>query len=507
MPHPTRSDLEAAARAYFEAEAGKQGLLRYPKDRLEEADYQVELSRQIVGEMDDDLVSNDYSGHAHRAAWEMLRAMDADLETLPEKERLIALNLGARAVRELSLLLIHRLTDPAGGYDPYDPFFATQVAPRPNVPLGTSQRSITIGDAAAQFMDYQKARNLSASTLTETARVLKWLGERFGNATALARLSTEDLKSFRSDLTRVDKRLQGRKQPFDRRLTGNPEAQIQYATYIKYWRSLQQFFRWASDERLIASDPSDIAAPPKPKGLRARSPEPFSSEELRRLFQTPLYAGHKSRKRVSIPGDCLSRGGHWWAAVMLAHTGMRAGELSQLTADDFYFDEEIPFLRVHAEGTVEGRQRSLKNQASVRSVPVHPDLLRLGLREFVGRFPARQGNRRVFDIYRLGNGRASAGITRFWSDYLEKVGLWKEGRSTHVWRHTVIACLKAQQAPLEDIAAIVGHGRDLPAAFRQTMAYGGELPLKRTAETMLKLDYGFDLVEALGGEFDPKRHR
>lgn len=509
MATPTREDLEEAARSYFAEQAEIQGrTTTFDKDRLDEqAGYHIDLAQQGVRQMDDDLISGEFSGPAHSAALQLVRSLDAEFDELPEDQRLSALRLGARVVRELSVLMIHRLSDPAGGYSPHDPIFASQVAPPPGMPLKRAQRRIAIGDAATQFMDYQKARNLSASTLTEAARVLRWLGERFGNTTDLAALSTDDLKAFRSDLTRVDKRLQGREQPFDRRLTGNADAQIQYATYIKYWRSLQQFFRWATEERLIASDPSGIAAPPKPKGLRAHSPEPFTSDELRRLFQTPLYAGHKSPKQVSVPGTCVSRGGHWWAAVMLAHTGMRAGELSQLTTGDFHFDDEIPFVRVHDEGEVDGRKRALKNRASVRSVPLHPNLLRLGLREFVDRIATRQRNGRVFEVYRLGNGRASAGITRFWGDYFVKFGLKKEGRATHVWRHTVIARLKGSQAPLEDIAAVVGHGKDLPPIYRQTMAYGGDLPLRRTYKTILELDYGFDLVEALGGPYSPERHR
>ncbi len=509
MPHPTRSDLEAAARAYFEAEADKQSLLRYPKDRLEEADYQVELSRQIVGAMDDDLVSNDYSGHAHRAAWEMLRAMDADLETLPEKERLIALNLGARAVRELSLLLIHRLTDPAGRYEAHDPHFAVPITDtRPAKAVQASGGTMwTVGRAVEAFTDHQRKRRLSASTTSEAARVLGYLAERFGPGASLRSLSSDDLKALRDDLMRLDGRLQGRKQPFERRLTDRPDAQIGYATYIKYWRALRQFFRWAVEEKIIAEDPSAVAAPPKPKGLKTRSPDPFTSDELTRLFASPLYSGHKSSKQVKVVGTCHRRGGHWWSGILLLYTGLRGGELAQLTPENFTLAASIPYLTVTDEGEADGKAKKVKTATSVRQVPLHPDLFVLGLAEFVADSMKRGSSARLFEVFATGKNRSSAGITRFWGDYLKKFGLWSEGRSTHVFRHTLVSRLRLNGALDEEIAPIVGHSSSGFGGLGQTKAYGGGYPLERKLATMSKLGFGFDLVEQVGGAFSPERHR
>lgn len=509
MAHPTRSDLEAAARAYFEAEADKQGQLRYSKDRLEEADYQVELSRQIVGEMDDDLVSNDYSGHAHQAAMQMLRAMDADLETLPDKERLIALNLGARAVRELSLRLIHRLTDPAGRYEPHDPHFGV----RGTGPLAArEERAIsgtdwTVERAIEAFADHQRRRRLSASTTSETARVLGYLSDRFGPGARLSSLTADDIKVLRNDLTRLDGRLQGRQKPFEQRLTDRADAQIGYATYIKYWRALRQFFKWAVEERMISDDPSDVAAPPKPKGLKTRSPDPFTPEELKRLFATPLYSGHKSPKQVKVAGACHRRGGHWWSGVLLLYTGLRGGELAQLTPEDFTLEAAIPYLTVTDEGEADGKAKQVKTATSVRQVPIHPDLLALGLAEFVAGGRKRGKSTRLFEVFATGRNRSSAGITRYWGDYLKKFGLWSEGRSTHVFRHTLIGRLRLNGALDEEIAPIVGHSSGGFASLGQTKAYGGEYPLERKLATISKLDYGIDVVDALGGTYDPSKHR
>jgi len=86
---------------------------------------------------------------------------------------------------------------------------------------------------------------------------------------------------------------------------------------------------------------------------------------------------------------------------------------------------------------------SVKTAASVRSVPLHDNLLLLGLRQFVERRAKRYPKQRVFREFRLGTkGRKSEGATRFWGDLLKRHGLWKPGRSTYDWRQPVAAFVR-----------------------------------------------------------------
>jgi integrase len=166
-------------------------------------------------------------------------------------------------------------------------------------------------------------------------------------------------------------------------------------------------------------------------------------------------------------------------------------------------DGDLPHLKVRAEDASGQRVKTTKNAASVRDVPLAEPLLQLGLAEFVRDRAKISPTARVFREFRPGTqGRKSDGMTKFWSAYLRKFGLWKEGRATHVWRHTVIACLRANNVPAEDIAAFVGHSQGTV-----TEGYGGSYPLSRKAKTAEKLEYGFDVVEALGGPFRKQDHQ
>lgn len=59
----------------------------------------------------------------------IVRDLRVDLYELPDDLRLAALSLAARAVREASLLYIHKLTSPAKQYEAYDAMFG----PAPSV--------------------------------------------------------------------------------------------------------------------------------------------------------------------------------------------------------------------------------------------------------------------------------------------------------------------------------------------------------------------------------------
>jgi integrase len=499
LTSPTRSDLEDAARAYFAQYSEQDYMPRgYDPDRIGEmASYDATLTEEGLAEVESELLSNDYGGSAYLAGRHMLAGMGMDIDLVSAETRQMAMRFGARAVRELSLSRIHQLTNPDKARPSYDRLFNLE-SDRQVLPKSGSiglKSTTTISAASDTYRVRELSRNLSRSTVTETIRVLKWLAQVFGPDTELSRLTTDDLRDFREKLLRLDRHTQGRDVPFSQRQTGDPTRCISYTTAIKYWRFLGQFFRWAVEDKVINTNPAAIAAPPKPKGLRRQSPKPFTSDELKALFATPMYVGHKSPKRLTETGDCLSRGGQWWSGVLFLHTGLRAGELSQLMPSDFVFNAPVPFLMVR-ETSDEGSEKSVKNEASVREVPLHSTLLALGLEAFVRSRSKQQPGKRVFEVFRLGKHRKSEGATRFWGDYLDRFGLRLAGRSTHVWRHTFIRSLRDRNVAVEDIAALVGHAGNDPSdpfAHTQTKAYGGGYSLERKQIALEKLDFGFEL--------------
>ena len=506
MPSPTRVDLEGAAIEFFRSlEAELNQPRRFHPDNLAaEVDFNLEESRHRIGVLDEQLIGNDFDLSTHKRAEALLEGLAIELNALQPEQRQLVLQLAARAEREQLLKLIHLLSVPIQEYRATDALFASTEADNapfaPNPPF--PGEGLSLGKVGAAFQLHVKAKKLGASHQNELARALKWFEECVGSERSLTSVTKAELRNFRNDLERLRANLQGSTLSFKDRLTNSPENQIKSVTAKRYWQSVKAFFAWATDEGHLEDNPSATLKIEAKKGEAKRTPEPFSQDELQALFQSPLYAGYLSESRLMQPGNCRKREGHWWAAVLLLYTGLRAGELSQLLPSDFKFEHDVPHLKVRELDDNGAKIKVTKTGSSVRDVPLHPALLTLGLRQFVERRAKLRPKDRTFRDFNLGvHGRTSDGMTKFWGRYLKKFGVWKPGRATHVWRHTFAACLRANDVAEEDIGALLGHS---PQSV--TGGYGGAFPLARKVKNLERLDYGFDLVEEVGGSFDAKLH-
>lgn len=497
--NPTKADLERAAREFF-------GRLKADLDqpRKFDPDYfdldvaeAAEHAKDRIEQFDAELVANQFGFSATASADEMLADAGIDVSTLPPQSLFVARQLACRALRAQWQLYRHQLVNPTGQLSDPDPLFASDQilahqSPISATPVTVNRKGPTLGMAVSEYLESKKP-TVGKSQLDEITRALGWLGEALGEDTNLASISKDSLRGFRDDLTRINVTHRGRKRPFKERLTSVPTKQIKSQTYLRYWKSVQSLFRWCEAEGLRDDDPAATLRLAARREDERRSPEPFSEPELRKLFQTPIFAGYRAPRSFAVQGDCHLRGAYWWFCVLALHTGLRAGEISQLLPDDFDFEAAVPHLKVREVDSSGAKVKQAKTKASIRDVPLHPNLLELGLAEFVAKSRKRNAKARVFEIFRLGqHERVSDGATKFWGRYYRKFGLHTHGRSTHVFRHTFAAALRNAGASEEDLGALLGH-----AGTSVTSTYGGGQSLTRKAKTMATLDFGFDVVKVL----------
>jgi integrase len=158
------------------------------------------------------------------------------------------------------------------------------------------------------------------------------------------------------------------------------------------------------------------------------------------------------------------RGALRWLPWVLAATGARLSEICQGTKADVIERDGLPFLRIHAdeEERAEGEaQRSVKNEGSVRMVPIHPALAAEGFLAYVAALPSGSplfpdippdkifGNRGVIAQKRVG----------YWLK--TRIGITdKQISPNHSWRHWWIS--RARDAAMfpEIRHAITGHADD-----------------------------------------------
>ncbi len=127
--------------------------------------------------------------------------------------------------------------------------------------------------------------------------------------------------------------------------------------------------------------------------------------------------------------------------------GARAAEVGQLLPSDV--TEQAGLLCIHMSD--EGEHQKLKSDASIRTVPVHPDLLTLGFKEWVEGLRAAEAKRLFPAAKPDAKNGAGNWITKAFGRHLEAVGKnWTPGkRGFHSLRKTVIQSLQGAGVPSE----------------------------------------------------------
>jgi integrase len=166
----------------------------------------------------------------------------------------------------------------------------------------------------------------------------------------------------------------------------------------------------------------------------------FDLASLNALFGSPLYSDRQ------LPGDSRAAGvAAYWIPLLALFTGARREELGQLRPEDVvnltYPDEHGEersawFLKLLETDDEEGAVTKLKNAASERLVPVHPELERLG---FVAFAQAARDKRqkRLFPALKVNTfGRLTDKWGQWFTAYRRSVGVTDKRMVFHSFRHT-----------------------------------------------------------------------
>lgn len=147
-----------------------------------------------------------------------------------------------------------------------------------------------------------------------------------------------------------------------------------------------------------------------------------------------------------------------WASLLGLYTGARASEVGQLLIKDVFEEDGIPCLRVSDEG----EHQKVKTEVSLRTVPLHPELLKMGFLDWVdGKRSA--GETRLFPAAKATAVNEQGNwITKAFSRHLAEVGKdWEPAkRGFHSLRKTFIQELQGAGVVSEMRAQIVGHELD-----------------------------------------------
>jgi integrase len=311
----------------------------------------------------------------------------------------------------------------------------------------------------------------------------------------------EDLASFKRKLRLLPKRYDMTSEKSrqivlaaaEGRPTGLPEAEFGLAppTINRHITALRVIHRWART--------AGVAAPTwsfenlhigVSKKKRDRNQRPATSlDDLRKLFALPIFTGcqpHRGgtgqvvlRARFT-PGPATVHDAFYWVPLLTYYDGARREENCKLRPDDFCELDGIHYIQI--DYTETGR---IKNEGSIRAVPLHRELIRLGILEFVDRC-RKEGRDVLFPELRPTNETQKFGdvfYKRCWVNIRAKGGLSPKA-DIHGARHRFSTALKHQRVESEFRADLMGHvGKTIteerysdPAELKLLQAIVDQLP-------------------------------
>lgn len=216
---------------------------------------------------------------------------------------------------------------------------------------------------------------------------------------------------------------------------------------------------------------------------------PWSKEEVLRLLETSYFTSRKHRFRTPE---------NFWVPIIALLSGMRQNEICQLYCDDIVQGPAngVTCFRVLQNET---RKQRTKSTSSVRYVPVHSELVELGLLDYRDQMVS-DGQERLFPNleYTPDLSNWSTGFSKRFGRHTQRHMVWddpEQRKVFHGFRSSFIRTLRDDnRVMMEQLQYLTGH----KAQHVMPDHYAGKPFVEHLDEWMQKLDYGIDFVDQLG---------
>lgn len=240
----------------------------------------------------------------------------------------------------------------------------------------------------------------------------------------------------------------GSKAKIERARLENLIPRIRVETILKHTRALNRPAKMLVKLGMIETSPfqkhmiSNKSADAMRKSEEKRDRRPWD-DRIYKFLDTPVFRG-----KCDGVGDPM-----FWTPLMALLGGGREEEILQLAPDDFETTGGIHYYRLH---NMPGN--SIKSEAGHRLIPVHPELVRLGLIELV-ELRKRQGEPRLFPHLQRGKHKETFTelFTKEFTKYRQAHKVYWRGLDFHALRTTFHHRLMDNLVPGYVKRALMGH--------------------------------------------------
>jgi integrase len=342
------------------------------------------------------------------------------------------------------------------------------------------------GDTLSAALEgWKKATRPSEGTLAEYERAVGLFIQLHGDMPVVA-IKKRHARSFceaLQDVPRIrPKDVQALPLPelaaYGRQHPGVPK--VSEKTVNKQLGGVQAVANWAADKGgLIPDDAGYVDAFARMR-LEEDEPErePFTPAELRTIFGSPVYA--EGARPEGGKGEAA-----FWLPLLAAFTGARLGDYAGLSVADVLTDEDanVPVM-VLRENVRTGR--TLKTKSTARTIPLHPELVRIGFLRFIESRRSEDTNAWLFPLIAPDG---AAAFSKWWGRYLGTLGITDERKVFHSFRHNAKDALRKAKVQEDLNDAITGHAGGGVGRGYGTKEILARYGMAQVAETVASIRY------------------
>lgn len=318
-----------------------------------------------------------------------------------------------------------------------------------------------------RLMEQKRRRRMSPQMIDQMTKVFLLFEEATG-VSDIRKLRQVHIARFVDVLNALP--ITYRKSPKDRQRTltqilAEAEAQglkrgLSATTVNRNLDYLGQLLTKARGEGFTNAAMLDLNSLRPRKISRDRDERPaFTREDVQAIFRHPIWQGNLGANKWQEPGNSVIKNGLYWVPIIAAFTGARREEISALQVSDFVIVDSIPALNIHPNDN-----RGIKNFTSKRTIPLHPQLIDLGLPDHIDHEKRMNGAKAdIFPDLRPRSGGKFGKKLQYKFHMLVEQQLRHEatGKVFHSFRHYVTTQLgRDKDVPERVQKDIVGHVGD-----------------------------------------------
>ena len=202
---------------------------------------------------------------------------------------------------------------------------------------------------------------------------------------------------------------------------------------------------------------------------------PFDNADVSNIFSSPIF-NHQQLRSQGQSGEAS-----YWIPILMYYTGARTEEIAGLALSDvvqdsvhgWYFnlidrpsqDDDL-FLdgegtqenRPNADGQTKEQWRNLKNDKSIRKVPVATELIDLGLLRFMDAMKAKGQTSLFPSLTHDWHDKLSGAFSKFFGRYkMHVLGINNPKKVLYSFRHTMKDAMTSAQVESKYLKRILGH--------------------------------------------------